>query len=88
MSTLPNSRELEAQLTLREAAEVMVNTFGISADEAAGRIARQFKHVDLTNDNAMIGHEDAEFWARVVYYGPSVQWWRVPEETLTPQPWP
>jgi hypothetical protein len=75
---------------LHELVDTMVGLFHISQDEATGRIARQFARWTLTSevDEDIFGHEDCEYWARETYYGPNVQWWRLPPEDLHPMPYP
>lgn len=68
----------------------MIDYFAISIEEAEGRIASAFGSFDLqdTGTERYLGHEEPEYWARTIYFGPGVQWWREDPERLKPKPWP
>lgn len=68
----------------------MVQLFGISYEEAIGRVARDLSSWDLESEETeqMLGHEDADYWAYFIYYGPDVDWWRLTPGDLVPKPWP
>jgi hypothetical protein len=63
----------------------MVELFGISVDEALGRVnrvwrGRQFEDLDI------ICHETADSWANSIYFGRD-DWWLKPAD-LKPRPYP
>jgi hypothetical protein len=68
----------------------MIDLFGISAEEAEGRIASEFGSFDLVDldTERYFGHEDPDYWAHSVCYGVDAQWWRASPEELRPTPWP
>ncbi len=74
------------EFCLRIAQEMMM-LFGITELEAIGRINRQWQGQKIVGPDLMIYHEDEEFWAKTIYYGPGVYWW-LGEEGLDPQPFP
>jgi hypothetical protein len=67
----------------------MIELFGISTEEAEGRIAADLGSWDLQSveTERHLGHEDPDYWAHSIYYGP-VQWWRLAVEDRVPRPWP
>lgn len=89
MNVLPGPRTVLVDDYLNEAVEVMVRLFGISEDEAIGRIAQEFARWDLASDedSGIVGHEEPEYWAHWAYYG-NVHWWLMEAEELTPLPYP
>jgi hypothetical protein len=88
VNALPGPRSPLMDDYLRETVEAMVRLFGISEDEATGRVAQRFAHWNLTSetDEGIFGHEDAEYWAHWAYYG-NVHWWRMEPEELAPLPY-
>jgi hypothetical protein len=89
MNVLPSPRTAMADDYLSETAEAMMRLFNISEDEAIGRIAQEFGHWDLGDDEEcwMLGHEEPEYWAHWTYYG-DILWWLMEPQELTPQPYP
>jgi hypothetical protein len=87
---LLDPRTAEAEAHLRSVIAEMVRLFGIDEEEAAGRVARAWAKVDLTDDdgNALFGHELPDYWAKNIYYPSGTLWWTVPAEDLQPRPWP
>jgi len=69
-------------------ADEMVRLFGISLNEAAGRINQMWHgRKFLTEaDELMLYHDDPDRWANVIYYGPGSRWW-LKEDGLAPQPY-
>lgn len=68
----------------------MVELFGISIDEAVGRVNRQWKGHHLNSHDDYPGfryREDAEFWAHRIYYKSSVTNWSRGEQLPT-KPYP
>ncbi len=66
----------------------MTELFGISNDEAVGRINARWKGLSFTGDKDLIYHEDPDFWARDIYWGASSEWWQKEEKDLKPLPFP
>jgi hypothetical protein len=64
----------------------MVELFGISVDEALGRVNRQWRGFKF-EDIDLIGHETDDYWARTIYYGADSYWWLKPAD-LKPRPYP
>jgi hypothetical protein len=46
----------------------MVSLFGITFDEAVGRLNRDWKGLNITGDD-VIYHETKDYWAKTIYYG-------------------
>ena len=65
----------------------MMSTFGISQEEAVGRINRRWGHLELTNPQHIIFHDDETFWARDIYFGHDSVWWK-DEANAKPLPYP
>jgi hypothetical protein len=65
----------------------MVELFGITTDEAIGRLNQEWRGLSLLGPNDMIYHEDEEYWAKTIYYGKDSKWWKNPPG-LTPKPFP
>ncbi|UOF16268.1 hypothetical protein IEQ11_06370 [Lysobacter capsici] len=53
----------------------MVRLFGISWEEAEGRINREWKGKRMTGKVLIIYHEPPDHWAQRIYYEESVLWW-------------
>ncbi|MGE0131418.1 MAG: hypothetical protein AB7U82_25330 [Blastocatellales bacterium] len=87
MSKFSFETDRQAEEFCTEIAKMMVKLFGITEIEAVGRINRQWQGQKIVGPNRMIYHEDTEFWAKTIYYGADVHWWRG-EEGLEPQPFP
>jgi hypothetical protein len=83
--TFPTDDESEAFCAeiLRE----MQERFGISQQEAVGRMNRFWWGLSLIGPNHPIYHESPEYFAKTIYYGPDTAWWKG-EAGLTPQPYP
>ena len=68
-------------------ADSMISLFGISPDEAVGRINRAWATLELLGDDQIIYHENEDFWANDIYYGMDSYWWTQPQN-LKPLPYP
>lgn len=68
----------------------MVELFGISEEEAIGRINRDWTWGDLVGQPLVVYHEDPEYWAKTIYYGTDSYWWIKEEkgEKIDPIPYP
>lgn len=64
----------------------MVSVFGITLDEAIGRMNRDWKGLNLIGSNDVIYHEDEDYWAKTIYYGKGSNWWLNPPD-LRPRPY-
>ena len=65
----------------------MVGLFGITVDEAIGRLNRDWKGLNLIGPTDMIYHEDEDYWAKTIYYGKGSNWWLNPPN-LKPRSYP
>ncbi len=75
----------ETQTFCETIVKEMIRLFGISEDEAVGRVSRQWRHLELTNPQDIILHEDETFWAKDIYYGHDSAWWK-DEANAKPRP--
>ncbi len=55
----------------------MLRKFGISKDEAVGRMNAAWRGLTIDKDDITF-HEDEEYWANTLYYGKDSQWWTNP----------
>ena len=53
----------------------MIRLFGISETEAVSRINRQWGRLRFSGPDEVVYHEDAETWAKNIYYGHESAWW-------------
>lgn len=85
---MPVSRDV--QELLDDIVAEMVTMFGVSRAEAVARINALWQSFDLSGDDEIILHEDAYYWALVIYYGkPLPDWGRdADRSTWTPNPKP
>ena len=65
----------------REIAAELVRRFGISEDEAIGRINQQWGH--LGEFLSIAYHETTEYWAHHLDFGHDSYWWIRDESTRT-----
>lgn len=79
----------------REIVAEMVRLFGVSAEEAIGRINREWRGRDIRDELSIVYHEDAENWAHDMYFGKDSYWWITGEkreelglEPIVPRPYP
>jgi hypothetical protein len=63
----------------------MIELFGITEDEAIGRVNRQWNGMVLIGDELAIYHEDEDYWASAIYFGKNSRWWNNPPD-LKPRP--
>ncbi|OKP94998.1 hypothetical protein [Paenibacillus sp. P46E] len=65
----------------------MIRLFNISDEEAWGRL-NEFWKTPFGEEDIRY-HEGDEFWAKTIYYGPNIRWWkREGDPTLKPVPYP
>jgi hypothetical protein len=67
-------------------AREMCVRFGVSKEEALGRINRAWAGQSIVGDD-IVYHEDEVFWACDIYYGHDSLWWK-PGEKPEPLPYP
>lgn len=65
----------------------MVELFGITKEEALGRMNKTWGNLELVGDDDLIYHEDEDYWANNIYYGKNSRWWTNPDG-LKPLPYP
>lgn len=65
----------------------MVAAFGITRDEAIGRVNRQWGGSTF-DEKSLILHQMPDDWAGDIYYGRDSYWWRVEEADRRPLPYP
>ena len=87
---LPRPATPEVERYLEEIRDVMVTELDVAKSEAEGRIRSALGSWDLESGETqnILGHEDPQYWARWIYYGPDVQWWLEDSQALEPRPWP
>ncbi|MBL0389095.1 hypothetical protein JJB07_21100 [Tumebacillus sp. ITR2] len=67
----------------------MVTSFGISQEEALGRVNRAWSRGPFVEELDLRYHEDTDYWAYQLYYGNSSECWnREGDPTLRPLPYP
>lgn len=79
----------EARRYINRIADKLVNLFGISREEAVGRINRFWSGKAFATDVDLLVllHQTEEYWAKTIYYGPDSEWW-LSETGLSPRPYP
>lgn len=65
----------------------MERLFGISRQEAIGRINRHWAGQTNVGPDAMVYREDEEFWANTIYYTSDSYWW-IPGKKVDVKPYP
>jgi hypothetical protein len=72
----------------------LARLFGVPADEAVGRINRQWRGQAFVGED-IVYHETPEHWARVMYLGKDSLWWITGEKReqmgpgpVVPKPYP
>jgi len=69
-------------------AEEMVNFFGITEEEAIGRINRYWDNQEIMGDD-LIYHELPSYWAKTIYSGNDLWWLKEKQgEPIKPIPYP
>jgi hypothetical protein len=79
--------DAESRAFVEEVVSKIVELFGVSLEEALGRVNRHWKGLRLVGPDLMIYHESPQALAKFIYYGPDVSWWKG-EEGLKPLPYP
>jgi hypothetical protein len=72
-----------------EVVREMLLLFPITRSEAVGRLNRFWSGQDFSEelDVNLLRHEEPDYWAKTVYYGRDVPWWKG-EDGLEPEPYP
>jgi hypothetical protein len=85
--------DARADAFCQEVASELMRLFGVSAEEAVGRINRHWSGQAITGED-IVYHETADYWAHVMYYGKESSWWITGEKRaskglgpLTPKPY-
>lgn len=66
---------------------IMSERFSIGEEEATNRINQIWKNKDFLDEFDIRYHEEPEFWAHDIYFGPESKWWkRKNDPTLKPKP--
>ncbi|MBQ1026476.1 hypothetical protein [Micromonospora sp. C95] len=91
----PCAGDAEALTFCEEIADAMARRYDISHSEAVARVNRQWSHAGVAGRVPrvwivgldIVYHEDADYWAASIYYGPDSRWWD-PGADLQPLPPP
>jgi hypothetical protein len=67
--------DAEGRAFCDEIIATMVGLFGISEQEALGRINNHWKNYALLGKDNIVYHELADFWAKTIYYEDGAYWW-------------
>ena len=86
MSNFTFATTPELDVYFGEVVDVMVRAFGVSEEEAVGRVNRTFGDHDVLGDT-LLTHEWAKDTAYQIYYGPDQMYWKA-GAVLTPLPYP
>ncbi len=86
MSTFRFATTPELDVYFGKVVDVMVRDFGVSREEAVGRVNRTFGDHDVLGDT-LLTHEWAKDTAYQIYYGPDQMYWKA-GAALTPLPYP
>jgi hypothetical protein len=67
----------------------MLFLFPITRAEAVGRLNRFWAGQNFSDELSvnLLMHEEPDYWAKTIYYGPNTPWWKG-EEGLKPRPYP
>jgi len=87
MSRFTFNTDPDSEVFCVEIAAKMMELFGIPEPESIGRINRHWDGQSITGPCDMIDHEDAEYWAKTIYFGKKSFWWKG-EQGLRPLPYP
>ena len=82
--TFATTPELDVYFDL--VVSVLIRDFGVTEEEAVGRVNRTFGGHDVIGDKYLT-HEWAKDTAYQIYYGPNQMYWK-PDAALTPVPYP
>jgi hypothetical protein len=61
-----------------EIVDEMIRQFGISKEEAIGRINHEWSGAEFIGDDHVYYHEDPDEWAKDIFYGKDSFWWKNP----------
>ncbi len=91
----PCAGDAEALAFCWQVADEMAALFGISLREAVARVNRHWSQAGADGRVPrvwivglhIVYHEEPDYWAHCIYYGPDCNWW-VPAQQLVPLPPP
>jgi len=91
----PCAGDAEAMAFCWQVADEMAVLFGISLQEAVARVNRHWSQAGADGRVPrvwvvgldLVYHEEADYWAHRIYYGPDSLWW-LPGQQLIPLPPP
>jgi hypothetical protein len=66
----------------------MIRLFGISEDEAIGRLNEKWRGLAFTDEEDELIRETPSWWAKNAYFGHDSAWWSMNESELKPLPYP
>ena len=62
-------------------ADQLIARFGVSREEAIGRINRDWRLCDCLGPYVYLAyHEDPDYWAEEIYFGKDSRYWMAPED--------
>jgi hypothetical protein len=84
MSQLPPNSLESVRKYLELVRDRMVELFWITETDAEARVVKAFRSLDLMDPDTenYLGHEEPDYWAKSIYYGPDVKWWLMSEADL------
>jgi hypothetical protein len=65
----------KSDASCRRIAAEMVRLFGVSDEEAIGRINQAWRGLDLGGEGDLIYHELPDHWAQTIYRSDELFWW-------------
>lgn len=77
----------ESQLYCEEIVREVIRLFGLSEEEAIGRLNQALSGLDMTGENS-IYENTPEWWAKTLCYPPNILWWNEDESKLPLRPFP
>ncbi len=78
--------DAETQEYCESTVRAMMKLFGITEDEAVGRINQRWSGVTMVGADDLLYHESVTYWANDIYYGHDSGWWLGPSG-LRPLPY-
>lgn len=90
MTNFSFAMDNETSEFFKQVATEMAKRFGISIDEAVGRV-NQYWHGQIIDTNSLIFHKPPVHLAQMVYYEDGTYWWIeewMAEHTPKPRPYP
>lgn len=74
---------------IEQVVSAMVRLFGMSRDEAVGRVNRHWRGQEFRRlgKRMALYHQAPDWWAKTITYGRDSEWW-LDEENAQPEPYP